>query len=106
MARRLKKVKRVDAELDCFRLAAELGCPDFKIDGGEVWFEQDYCEDGIIQGVRYLIPIMDCPRINRQASAVCADWWNTSGRNRAHTLTIDSYVEQARAFGRKYGGDQ
>ena len=96
----------MEDELECFRKASELGCPDFGIDGKYVNFMG-------MQGDLWTLPVSDSvgggmDRINRYAAAVCAEWWHH------HRDTLDSEAIQARymcqvwqmkarAFGKKYG---
>lgn len=83
-------------ELQCFRRAAELGCPDFE-SGVDLNFV------GIL-GATYALPCK-LPRANRYAAAVCADWWFTRDLDDDGLANEDFMImaKQARNFGRKYG---
>lgn len=85
-------------ELEPFRKAAELGCPDFRAwPDGRVTFR--------------CLSFHDLPRpdrnfehhvrINRYAAAVCMAFWVESKESGAPT-----YFHQARAFGKKHGASQ
>ena len=98
-------------ELECFRKAAELGCPDFRFNlvNSEVCFESDSDHHVVLPAIVGPLPWnMDVKRINRYAAAVCADWW----RDHADGLPMFDQAKQdfcirminaARAFGKKYG---
>ena len=99
-------------ELECFRKAVELGCEDFDTNEAKdvgLWhgfihpFETGMQVHGT--GLAWL-PHNDA-RINRVAAAMCAEFfyqrrWNAKlsscDRNDAQT-----YSDDARAFGQKYG---
>ena len=89
-------------ELECFRKAAELGCPDFYNSGKDMMFR------GTTQ-YAYLLPCVTegnftDKKINRYAAAVCACWWRENGVRFTHPHMPLIMSEQARAFGKKYGG--
>lgn len=94
-------------ELECFRRAAELGCPDIVICG--------QAERAELLGRPMLIAsskpgedILGCclpsdsPRINRYAAAVCAEWWRVRWNDNP-LEDFASMIYFCRAFGRKYG---
>ncbi len=101
-------------ELECFRRAAELGCPDFYDTGNRVMFR------GTTQ-YSYALPCVTegeftDRKINRYAAAVCEIWWSERVNNilaAAYWNETDSQIQAvdegeemidlARAFGRKYG---
>lgn len=96
-------------ELEPFRLAAELGCPDFKIVTGLVHFITP-------RNSSYSLPCSELhgdpvlwKRVNRCAAAVCAEWWQREYTRYPQDADDDLaddcqlMIDQARAFGRKYG---
>ena len=93
----------MDDELECFRRAADLGCKDFLVEHGVILFRSMEVVESWFCLPSRVFQDLQAHRINHYAAAVCAEWWNTSGQNCAHPLTVDSYIKEARAFGKKYG---
>lgn len=110
-------------ELECFRKAAELGCPDFCFAGDtqQVVFIQDAWQDCGPIGTE----IIECSdkhniscdafrtkRVARCAAAVCAEWWHNhydlerDAGDPTRVRMIDEMIYQSRAFGKKYGGEK
>jgi len=96
-------------ELECFRKAAELGCPDFRL-GHYCFLAPDPESEH-----PYTIKLPDDdPRMNRVAAAVCAEWWSTKDGVEVQSMSLQrkyekermEMIEQARAFGKKYGAAQ
>lgn len=100
-------------ELECFRKAAELGCPDFKVAScGHVSFDFTHPMERTLY-----VSMPSDKRINRYAAAVCAEWWHQREESiekdsdgaakwphhTAWTIAIEMR-DAARAFGKKYGG--
>jgi hypothetical protein len=113
-------------ELECFRKAAELGCPDFLIGGeGDVLFvwDDDYKDSHVILPYQAVARPQRTKRINRYAAARCSDWWIERKETlekewhkrlmRTNFVNTRSYnqdvgeceknIVSARAFRKKYG---
>lgn len=83
-------------ELEPFRKAAELGCPDFR------WNENIGLPEFDIFESWQALPMDGEEKVNRYASAVCAEWWWQRGADDANSGYLE-HMQAARAFGRKYG---
>lgn len=98
---------KYDEELDCFKRAAELGCPDFQCRQGFILFRSTECHE-----VFYPLPYRGtldshANRVNRYAGFICSTWWRS--RVTQDLLCEDmidgiNMSDSAYAFARKYGG--
>ena len=87
-------------ELECFRQAAKLGCPDFRWNENVALpeFSVPFC------GEWQMLPMDGEDQINRYAAAVCAEFLhNWVAPNMVESHKRGELVTQARAFGKKYG---
>lgn len=106
----------MEDELEPFRKAAELGCPDFFLsEHKSVWLRQAEWISGYMmdEAQKYTLPCLESNRINRYAAAVCAEWWHERCEQMVWQDGFEpdevfeqacKLTESARAFGKKYGG--
>lgn len=95
-------------ELECFRRAMDLGCPDFALSmEGKLSLLQFELGDADDSNPSFLYLPSPSQRVNRQASAVCAEWWMDWCASKDNSLEYYGesrrMIESARAFRKTYG---